>query len=151
MRARFLITIFSLSALIAAQAGSLVEPITDQAGLKPEDSDDLTIDGVPIYFFGRNEVNPRPKNRMTRDIMIAWDDAMALANAITEINTDTDVGSYDCKSTRGAFPLFIHCGCILKLYTSTILPHRSCDIADLSHANIPDWTTCTHHIPGLTC
>jgi len=56
----------------------------------------LLINGVYITFSGCDEINPKTGNRMSKDIEDAWDDAIKLANSITEIDTKTDIGSFDC-------------------------------------------------------
>jgi hypothetical protein len=63
--------------------------------LKRQDGD-VSIDGVDINFSGCDDINPKTGNRMSKDIINAWDDAVKMANAITEIDTDTDIGSLDC-------------------------------------------------------
>jgi hypothetical protein len=63
--------------------------------LKRQD-DGVSIDGVDINFSGCDEVNKKTNNRMSVDIINAWDDAIKMANAVTEIDTNTDIGSFDC-------------------------------------------------------
>ncbi|KAF2745100.1 hypothetical protein M011DRAFT_495836 [Sporormia fimetaria CBS 119925] len=55
--------------------------------------DEVSINGVTIKFFGCD-------GTMTTDIKNGLDDAVKLANAITEINTDSDVGAIDCQCRR---------------------------------------------------
>lgn len=103
MRTIYVATLFSLSSLVSARALSPIEAIAGLARQKRQDGDDLKIDGVDINYSGCDEINPKTNNKMSKDIANTWDDAIALANAVTEIDTGTDIGSFDCKSTHGTF------------------------------------------------
>jgi hypothetical protein len=92
----------SLNTLLLASLASAVflPPLKRQDG-------DVSIDGVLLNFQGCDDINPRTGNRMSKDIINAWDDAVKLANAITEIDTNTDIGSFDCKYRRASLiPLY---------------------------------------------
>jgi hypothetical protein len=83
-------TLFFKTFLLASLASAVVLP-----PLRRQDGD-VSIDGVDINFSGCDDINPKTGNRMSKDIVNAWDDAIKLANAITEIDTNTDIGSFDC-------------------------------------------------------
>jgi hypothetical protein len=85
---------FSLHALLLASLASAVAlpPLKRQ-----DDNGDVSIDGVDITFTGCDAINPRTKNKMSKDITNAWDDAIKIANSIKDIDTATDIGSFDCK------------------------------------------------------
>ncbi|PSN67822.1 hypothetical protein BS50DRAFT_665225 [Corynespora cassiicola Philippines] len=80
----------SLNTLLLASLASAVAlpPLRRQDG-------DVSIDGVDINFSGCDDINPKTGNKMFKDIANAWDDAIKLANAITEIDTNTDIGAFD--------------------------------------------------------
>ncbi|KAF2728857.1 hypothetical protein EJ04DRAFT_503396 [Polyplosphaeria fusca] len=89
-----------LFSFVSARVISPKSAIANLARIKRQDGDDLTIDGVDINFAGCDEINPKTGKSMKTDIINAWDDAIDLANAVTEIDTNTDIGSFDCMGYK---------------------------------------------------
>lgn len=94
--------------LLTSLASAVVLP-----SLKRQD-DDVSIEGVTINYFGCDGKNPKTGNKMSKDIKNAWDDAIKLANAIEEIDPNTDVASFDCEYRRA-------CPCTYILAPNTAL------------------------------
>ncbi|KAH3942521.1 hypothetical protein HBI56_175200 [Parastagonospora nodorum] len=80
------------SALSTATARVILpmDAIASLANLKQrqEGGDDPSAEGVKINYLGCD-------NNMRRDISDAWDDAVKLAENIKDIDTATDIGSFD--------------------------------------------------------
>lgn len=99
MRTLYIVSIYSLLSTVTARALLPTEAIASLAQLKPRDGkDDPSAASVKLNYVGCGDKNPKTGNTMQKDISDAWNDAIKLAAGITEIDTATDIGSFDCMS-----------------------------------------------------
>lgn len=95
MRSKFIYKFLLLPQLVSTRTLPLLTR-------EREDGND-TIEGVDITYSGCDGINPRTGHKMSWDIANAWDDAIKMAQAITEVDMAKDIGAFDCRyTTRSA-------------------------------------------------
>jgi hypothetical protein len=108
MRVLCFVTLCSSLPIVTARALSHAETIASPAHLTSRDAndDDPSIEGVKISYNGCDGRNQRTGNTMKKEISDAWYDAIKLAQRITDIDTNTDLGSFDCMTLSTTLVLF---------------------------------------------